>query len=58
MFGCIYINIIVIILAKVFVLQADIFSFGLTLYMLLMGRHPFHYMESRGEMDRAISEVQ
>ncbi|WAR26699.1 LRRK2-like protein [Mya arenaria] len=36
--------------------QADIFSFGLTLFVLLTGKHPFQYMDSSMEMDRALSE--
>ncbi|KAL4226999.1 Leucine-rich repeat serine/threonine-protein kinase 2 [Mactra antiquata] len=36
--------------------EADVFSYGLTMYVMMTGRHPFDYMDSRGEMDKAVGE--
>ncbi|XP_060603950.1 leucine-rich repeat serine/threonine-protein kinase 2-like [Ruditapes philippinarum] len=36
--------------------KADIFSYGLTMYVMMTNKHPFDYMDSRGEIDRAIAE--
>ena len=33
------------------------FSYGLTMYVMLAKKHPFDQFESKGEMDRAIAEV-
>lgn len=42
----------------VFFWQADVFSYGITLYSLLTnGKHPFSEFECKGEMDKAIAEV-
>lgn len=39
-------------------MQADVFSYGITLYVLVTGgRHPFDEFEFKSEMDRAIAEV-
>ena len=37
--------------------QADVFSYGLTMYVMLTKHHPFDELEGKGEMDRAIAEV-
>ncbi|XP_053378034.1 leucine-rich repeat serine/threonine-protein kinase 2-like isoform X2 [Mercenaria mercenaria] len=36
--------------------KADIYSYGLTMYVMMTKKHPLDYMDSRGEMDRAIAE--
>ena len=33
------------------------FSYGLTMYVMLTKHHPFDELEGKGEMDRAIAEV-
>ena len=42
---------------QVVVFQADVFSYGLTMYVMLTKQHPFDELEGKGEMDRAIAEV-